>query len=68
MDPRVALCKARRAADTIQHIIDSADPDTGENNHAEQVELIHFASELAEYFQALDGWLVRGGFSPWTAA
>ena len=52
MDPNEALGKARRLA---AQIMNGAQP-------AE--ELADLAEELAEAFQALDTWLLRGGFKP----
>lgn len=58
MDPNTALANARTAARLIL-----ADADADASHSA-------LADELAEAFEALDGWLSRGGFLPdsWTGA
>lgn len=53
MDPNEVLAIAR---DRSEAIIESADALEGSQSEE--------AIELAEAFQALDSWLVKGGFKP----
>lgn len=52
MDPDEALKKAREAL---------SDHRNGRLNAAEQADVLQ---ELADAFEALDGWLSKGGFPP----
>ena len=53
MDPNAALETARRLAAQIM-----------DGQPADEDELADVAGKLAETFQALDTWLLRGGFRP----
>ena len=54
MDPNAALENAREAARGVIEAID--------NGNIQALDVS--ASNLAEAFQALDTWLLRGGFKP----
>lgn len=56
MDPDVALESCRMLS---SHLIDILDDD-----HTDVLELAETASAMAEHFQALDGWMSKGGFTP----
>jgi hypothetical protein len=62
MDPNAALDTIREAATNLRAQLDSDDP----SSSAIEQE----AGWLAEHFEALDGWLLKGGFLPdeWKAA
>lgn len=53
MDPNANLSRQRELAAMILYAADA-----GETN------VIELAAELAEYVQALDEWMTRGGFAP----
>ena len=70
MDPDEALKRAREAVDRINKIRDSMRDDDEEESAdeldepVEEGELESLAFELADHFEALDGWLKKGGFLP----
>lgn len=59
MDPNETLERARRAAARIRELQDKDDLTKEEVEEHEQEH-----ENLVEHFEALDGWLSRGGFLP----
>ena len=59
MDPKEALKKLRELAKLAIAVRDGNEP---------EYNLPDIATEMAEYFQALDEWIMSGGFLPkdWT--
>jgi hypothetical protein len=67
MDPNEALKNARRAMMVLRRIEDR--PDVSVGGHDRDQEIKNDANEqLVDAFEALDGWLSKGGFTPkaWT--
>ena len=54
MDPEATLRELRDLANELDDNEDLAEDEVRES-----------AARMAELFQALDGWLSHGGFSPW---
>lgn len=63
MDPDTALEQAREYVAEINALWDAC-PEEGEFTEEQQRELADKAIELAQRFEALDGWLTNGGFPP----
>jgi hypothetical protein len=64
MDPRANLASQRSEVSSINAIWDAC-PEDG-NPTADQLDQMYqHAIRLAELVEALDGWISKGGFSPW---
>lgn len=64
MDPDANLKEQRELTREILAIFDAADPDTGKFTRDQEAQLVAKAVELAERAEALDTWIVKGGFLP----
>ena len=60
MDPNANLARQREIAAEIMRLWDAATPDGEVDSDA----LAHLAYELAEHVQALDSWIIKGGYLP----
>lgn len=60
MDPVEALKNARKAAKALRRALELAPAPFDA-----QSDVMDRAEELLESWEALDGWLSKGGFSPW---
>jgi len=69
MDPDANLIEQRRITEHVMSVWDAC-ADDGTFTAEQQNDLIHSAYRLAELVQALDHWIVTGGFYPraWTRA
>lgn len=69
MDPDVTLRRLRELAGEIEAIADKP-TEAGAAHAAAQSSLASLSAELAELFDALDDWILRGGFLPaaWAGA
>lgn len=63
MDPEANLRAQRDVAAAVMKLWDSAGDD-GSFTAAQTAALVHHAYRLAELVQALDGWILGGGFLP----
>jgi len=64
MDPEANLAEQLSLAAEIIEIIDERSDDNGVLSDEDKDEVVDNAERLAELVQALDGWLLRGGFLP----
>lgn len=64
MDPNANLARQREIAAEVMRLWDAATPDGEVDSDA----LAHLAFELAEHVEALNEWIMRGGYLPadWT--
>lgn len=67
MDFLANIKQQREIAAEILAIYDLAD-DMGEYTEDQEIELCDLAVDLATLVEALDGWMRKGGFSPWSLA
>ena len=63
MDPNATLQRLRELCSEAIDLTD-VDPDELEHSPDRDEALECLAGEIAELFQALDGWLSNGGFKP----
>jgi hypothetical protein len=61
MDPDQALDDARKA---LSAFLAAENRNVQDDPHATLARMIVAARELADSFEALDGWLAKGGFLP----
>lgn len=60
MDPNEALKNARAALAALRTRLDDGEEPTSDTD----AEVADHAGDLADAFEALDGWLSKGGFLP----
>lgn len=63
MDPNANLREQRELVQSIHALIDGCNEDGTMTRESEE-SLMHDASRLAELVEALDTWIMRGGFIP----